>query len=86
MVYTVAPSFKPTFPIELWNIYKPTCDNMLRTNSVEGFHNNTELSYKYVPKYLEKLILLLMKDEILVKKEKAWCQTRRWINKQKQNV
>lgn len=66
--------FAPTFLTEFWNAYQQTCENMLRTN--KAYHSTTQISSIW------NLIPLLMK-EILVKKEKVWCQTRRHINKQK---
>ena len=64
-------SFEPTqLPRQLWKVYQWTCDNMPRTNSsVEGFHNTIQSSVANMYPSIWKLIPLLLKEEILAKKE-----------------
>ena len=67
----MAQSFEPTFPLELWSIYQWTCDKMLRTNNgVEGFYNSIQSSLRNMHPSIWKLMYLLMKEDILAKKEK----------------
>lgn len=73
MVDAVVQSFEPTFPTELSNVYQWTCDNMARTNSIDGFHNTIQSLVTNMHSSVRKLIPLLMNEEISVKKEKARC-------------
>ena len=71
MVCRMAQSVEPTLPIELWNIYQWACDKIPRTNnSVEGFHNARQSSLTNMQPSIWKLVYLLMKEEILAKKQK----------------
>lgn len=64
-------NFKPTFHIELWNIYQRTYGNIPRTHtSIEGFHNIIQSSVTNTHPSIWKLIPLLMKEEVFVKKKK----------------
>lgn len=64
------------FPIELWNVYHGTGDNMPNTdNSVAGFLylcvTVIQSSVTNRHPHIWKLFSLLMKEEILEKKEKV---------------
>lgn len=73
MVCTVAQSFEPTFPRELWNGYQGTCDNMPKPdNTGEGFHNAIECLVTNMHPSVWRLTALLRKEDIVAKKEKVW--------------
>ena len=60
----------PTFPIELWNVYQRTLDQLANTNNgVEGFHNALQASVTNTHPNLWKLINVLKNEEYLSKKK-----------------
>nr|XP_040571875.1 uncharacterized protein LOC121121074 [Lepeophtheirus salmonis]XP_040571876.1 uncharacterized protein LOC121121074 [Lepeophtheirus salmonis] len=55
---------KPTFPIELWNVYSKQISDVIKTkNSVEEFHNALQSSITNMHPNLWKLIDYLKKEE-----------------------
>ena len=71
------------FLIEPWNIYWQTRDSMPRTDNSTDASTAQHKAQLQMCSSIWKLIPLLMKKEILAKKEKVECWTRRWIRKQK---
>ena len=60
----------PTFPIELWNVYQRTLDQLANTNNgVEGFHSALQASVTNTHPNLWKLINVLKNEEYLSKKK-----------------
>lgn len=77
MAYTAAQSFKPTCTKELWNAHEQTGENTARINThAEGFRNARQSSITHIHSSTWKLLLLL-KEEILAKKEEVQGQMRR---------
>ena len=76
---------EPTFSIEL-QVYQQTCDNMLRTyNTVEDCHNAIPNSVTNTHPRIWRLMPLLMKGQILAKKEKPKAKWREMIMQKKKN-
>ena len=65
---------KPTFPTELWNIYEGAHDKIPRTKSSTEVSTKWYKAQLYIYSGIQKLIPLLMKENIIAKKKKWYAE------------